>query len=133
VGTWVGADDPRIRFRRTDLGQGSATALPITGAFFKQINNDPAYKNISQAKFPNPTSEMYKKLDCDLYELSDDLIFDIQQSIYKRDSTIAADTSVAPPPETFLQTLYKRKLKLAAAKQKRDSLANVIAEPMEGG
>lgn len=133
VGTWVGADDPRIRFKRTDLGQGSATALPITGAFFKSINNDPAYKDISQAKFPNPTSEMYKKLDCDLYELSDELVFSIQQSIYKRDSTIAADTSAAPPPETFLQTLYKRKLKLAAAKQKRDSLANAIAEPMEGG
>lgn len=133
VGTWVGADDPRIRFRRTDLGQGSATALPITGAFFKQVNNDPAYKNISQAKFPAPTSEMYQKLDCDLYELTDDLVFSIEQSIYKRDSTIAADTSVAPPPETFLQTLYKRKLKLATAKQKRDSLASALAEPMEGG
>lgn len=133
VGTWVGADDPRIRFRRTDLGQGSATALPITGAFMKQINNDPKYKNITSAKFPALTAEMYKKLDCDLYELNDDLIYNIEQSIIKRDSTIAADTLAMPPPETFLQTLYKRKLKLAAAKQKRDSLANVLAAPVEGG
>lgn len=133
VGTWVGADDPRIRFRRTDLGQGSATALPITGLFLKQISNDPTYKHISSAKFPALTPELSRKLDCDLYELNDDLVYEIEQSIVKRDSTIAADTTVTPPPETFLQTLYKRKLKLAAAQQKRDSLANVLAAPQEGG
>lgn len=133
VGTWVGADDPRIRFRRTDLGQGSSTALPITAAFMKQVNNDPSYKALSSAKFAAPAPAVYKKLDCDLYELSDDLIFNIEQSIIKRDSTIAADTSVAAPPETFLQTLYKRKLKLAAAQQKRDSLANILVTPAEGG
>ena len=133
VGTWVGADDPRIRFRRTDLGQGSATALPITGAFFKQVNSDPNYKDITSAKFPAPTSELYKKLDCDLYELSDELTYSIEQSIFRRDSVTAADTAVAPPPETFLQTLYKRKQKLAAAKLKRDSLANALAAPVEGG
>lgn len=33
MGSWVGADDPRIRFRSTELGQGSNTALPITGYF----------------------------------------------------------------------------------------------------
>ncbi|HET9055186.1 MAG TPA: penicillin-binding transpeptidase domain-containing protein, partial [Cyclobacteriaceae bacterium] len=132
VGTWVGADDPRIRFRRTDLGQGSATALPITGIFLKQVNADPAYKHISSAKFPPLTPDLYQKLDCDLYELSDELVYSIEQSIFKRDSTIAADTTVAPPPETFLQTLYKRKLRLAAAQQRRDSLANVLA-PQEGG
>ena len=133
VGTWVGADDPRIRFRRTDLGQGSATALPITAAFMKQVNTDHKYKELATAKFPSPTSEIYKQLDCDLYELTDDLTYSIEQSIFKRDSTIAADTAVAPPPETFLQTLYKRKLRLAAAKQKRDSVANIIATPLEGG
>lgn len=133
IGTWVGADDPRIRFRRTDLGQGSSTALPITAAFMKQVNTDPNYKALSSAKFPAPTSSIYQKLDCDLYELNDDLVYDIQQSIFKRDSTIAADTSVTAPPETFLQTLYKRKLKLSNAKQRRDSLANVLAAPVEGG
>jgi len=61
------------------------------------------------------------------------LIYNIEQSMIKRDSTIAADTSLAPPPETFLQTIYKRKLKLAAAKQKRDSVANILAAPIEGG
>jgi penicillin-binding protein 1A len=40
VGTWVGADDPRIHFRNTELGQGSSTALPIYGYFMKEVNND---------------------------------------------------------------------------------------------
>ena len=132
IGTWVGADDPRIRFRRTDLGQGSSTALPITGNFLKQINNDPNFKFISNAKFPALNSELQGKLDCDLYELSDDLIVDIELSIMKRDSIIQADTSVAPPPETFLQTIYKRKLKIKAAQERRDSLANAL-QILEGG
>lgn len=131
VGSWVGADDPRIRFRRTDLGQGSSTALPITGVFFKQVNNDPAFKSMTQAKFDPLPQELMAKLDCDLYELSDTLIYEIEKSIYKRDSIIMADTTVAPPPETFLQTLYKRKLRIKAAQEQRDSIANAM-ELLEG-
>jgi penicillin-binding protein 1A len=132
VGSWVGADDPRVRFRRTDLGQGSSTALPITGAFLRQVNSDPAFESVAKAKFPALPSALLPKMDCDLYELSDDLILDIEQSIFKRDSTIQADTSVAAPPETFLQTIYKRKLKIQAAKERRDSIANAI-EVLVGG
>lgn len=126
IGTWVGADDPRIRFRRTDLGQGSSTALPITAAFFKQVNRDETFKFITDAKFPKLTADLQGKLDCDLYELSDDLIIEIERSILQRDSTILADTSVAAPPETFLQTIYKRKLKIKASQERRDSIANAV-------
>jgi penicillin-binding protein 1A len=126
IGTWVGADDPRIRFRRTDLGQGSSTALPITGVFLKQVNNDPAYKSITGAKFDQLPPALQGKLNCDLYELSDDLILEIEKSMFHRDSLIQADTSVTAPPETFLQTIYKRKLKIKAAQQQRDSLANAL-------
>jgi penicillin-binding protein 1A len=132
IGTWVGADDPRIRFRRTDLGQGSSTALPITAAFLKQVNNDPSFKSLTSARFPGLSSDLQGKLDCDLYELNEDLITEIEISIFKRDSTILADTSVAPPPETFLQTIYKRKLKIKEAQEKRDSIANAL-EILEGG
>lgn len=131
VGSWVGADDPRIRFRRTDLGQGSSTALPITGVFFKQVNSDPTFKSMTKAKFDPLPQELMAKLDCDLYELSDTLIYEIEKSILKRDSTIMADTTVAAPPETFLQTLYKRKLRIKAAQDQRDSIANAM-ELLEG-
>lgn len=126
IGTWVGADDPRIRFRRTDLGQGSSTALPITGVFLKQVNNDPTFKSITDAKFDQLPLTLQGKLDCDLYELSDDLILEIEKSIFQRDSLIQADTSVTAPPETFLQTIYKRKLKIKAAQQQRDSIASAL-------
>lgn len=126
IGTWVGADDPRIRFRRTDLGQGSSTALPITGVFLKQVNGDPIFKSITDAKFDQLPLAWQGKLDCDLYELSDDLILEIEKSIFQRDSLIQADTSVTAPPETFLQTIYKRKLKIKAAQQQRDSIASAL-------
>jgi penicillin-binding protein 1A len=125
IGSWVGADDPRIRFRRTDLGRGSSTALPITGVFMKQVNADKNFKDITSAKFPELPQSLRETLNCDLYELSDDLSFTIQQSISKRDSLILADTT-ANPPETFLQTIYKRKLRKAIARQRRDSIANEL-------
>ncbi len=132
IGTWVGADDPRIRFRRTDLGQGSSTALPITAAFLKQVNNDIKFKSVADAKFPNLSSTLQGKLSCDLYELSDKLVLNIQESIFKRDSTIQADTSVTTLPETFLQTIYKRKLKIKVNQERRDSIANTV-EILVGG
>lgn len=122
VGSWVGADDPRIRFRTTELGQGSSTALPVTAAFFKQINKDPQYKAITDAKFGNIPAPLQSRLQCDLYELNDGLVYNIQKSLFQRDSLIHADTTVKAPKETFLQTLYKRKLKLSAAQQRRDSI-----------
>jgi len=125
IGSWVGADDPRIRFRRTDLGRGSSTALPITGLFMKQVNNDKKFKSITNAKFPDLPKPLREKLNCDLYELSDELSLSIQRSILKRDSLIQADTT-ANPPETFLQTIYKRKLRKALAQQRRDSIASEL-------
>ncbi len=68
VGSWVGADDPRIRFRSTTLGQGARTALPITASFFQQINTDTEFTNLSQAHFPELPSNLEQKLSCDLYK-----------------------------------------------------------------
>jgi penicillin-binding protein 1A len=124
IGAWVGADDPRIRFRETELGQGSNTALPMTAYFLKAINGDPAYKEIAKAKFPELSPEVRKKLSCDLYELNDDLWAQIEESVFKRDSVIQADTLVAPPPETFLQTLYKRKIKILLTSQAETNVEN---------
>jgi penicillin-binding protein 1A len=41
TGVWVGAQDPTVRFSRTDLGQGANTALPIFGFFIKDMLADP--------------------------------------------------------------------------------------------
>jgi penicillin-binding protein 1A len=122
MGAWVGADDPRIRFRHTSLGQGSNTALPITAYFLKQVNEDAAYRNISKAKFPPLPNSLQRKLNCDLYELDQGLWAQIEQTIHQRDSIIQADTVALPPPETFLQTLYKRKKKILLASQPKEEV-----------
>jgi penicillin-binding protein 1A len=91
----------------------------------KQVNADKNYKDVTNAKFPDLPQPLREKLNCDLYELNDDLSLSIQMSILKRDSLIQADTS-ANPPETFLQTIYKRKVRKALAQHQRDSIANEL-------
>lgn len=126
MGSWVGADDPRIRFRYTELGQGSSTALPMVAYFLKQVNQDTAFKKISDAKFKPLPQDLQSELDCDLYELSHELWEEIKHTVYKRDSVIQADTSVAPPNETFLEILYKRKLKIMKANAPDSSKLNEL-------
>jgi len=68
IGSWVGADDPRIRFRSTALGQGASTALPIVATFFQKVNSDQELVKISQARFPSLPAHLERKLSCELYK-----------------------------------------------------------------
>jgi penicillin-binding protein 1A len=68
IGCWVGADDPKLHFRHTALGQGSSTALPITALFLQQINQDKSLRNISQAKFSPLSSQLQEELDCKTFK-----------------------------------------------------------------
>ncbi|NBP68934.1 MAG: penicillin-binding protein, partial [Cytophagia bacterium] len=122
VGTWVGADDPRIRFRNTELGQGASTALPITGYFLNQLVNDKDFKSIAEAKFPALEPDWKDMLDCDLYELDSTLIRRIEVMAFERDSLLTADTT-AKADESFLEQLYNRKKRMFRQQEKRDSIA----------
>lgn len=133
IGTWVGADDPRIRFRNTKLGQGSNTALPIAAYFLKQVNEDPDYKAIAKARFKPLPYELQQELQCDLYELDDDLWAEIEKMIFKRDSTLHADSLAKVPAETFLEVLYKRKVKIQQAAHRRDSINAATTIRVDGG
>jgi penicillin-binding protein 1A len=68
IGAWVGADDPRVRFRSTALGQGAKTALPIVGEFLQLSNQDNRLDFITQARFPELPYSLENKIDCDLYK-----------------------------------------------------------------
>lgn len=135
IGTWVGADDPRIRFRSTLLGQGSNTALPMVAYFLKEVNKDDKYNEIAEARFsPIPRSSR-RNLNCDLYELSDDLWQQIEKTVYSRDSLMQVDSLAKIPPETFLQTLYKRKKKILLSSQamlEDQARNNDIMKPTSG-
>ena len=68
TGSWVGGEEPGIRFRSSSLGQGSHTALPIVGRFFRTLYNDPEFKSHQTAKFP---------------DLNDDLLADLELPPYR--------------------------------------------------
>jgi penicillin-binding protein 1A len=144
MGSWVGADDPRIRFRLTSLGQGSSTALPIVAFFMQEVNRDKDFEEITKARFAALPAELRKKLDCDLYELDEALVEDIERMVLVRDSillaknllmetdSLAADTIVTPQ-ETFVEQLYRRKLRIQTAKFRQDSLRLLKNPNFDGG
>ncbi|MEX1239831.1 MAG: penicillin-binding protein, partial [Cyclobacteriaceae bacterium] len=68
IGSWVGADDPKLHFKSTTLGQGSATALPITAMFLQQVNQDKTLKDISRARFSALSPKLLAELDCKTYK-----------------------------------------------------------------
>lgn len=62
--TWAGTDDPRIGFPSTSIGQGANSALPAFALLMQKMNADPQFKEITQAKFPAPSSTVQMMLDC---------------------------------------------------------------------
>ncbi|MDT0685765.1 transglycosylase domain-containing protein [Autumnicola psychrophila] len=63
--TWVGADDHRIGFRNTRIGQGANSALPIFARLMQKMNQDPYFNSITNARFAPVSSEVAEMLDCD--------------------------------------------------------------------
>ncbi len=51
MGVWVGGDNPAVRFRSLNYGQGSAMALPICANFLMKLYADPLYKYLKTSSF----------------------------------------------------------------------------------
>jgi penicillin-binding protein 1A len=132
MGSWVGADDPRIRFRYSKLGQGSNTALPITAYFMRQLDADPSFRKIMDAKFKPLPPVLQQELNCDLYELNEELQAQALKLLYKRDSLMHADSMAKQPDDSFLEMLYKRKMRILQA-TRRDSTNLDVEEGEIGG
>lgn len=87
TGCWVGADDPRVHFRTTTLGQGAYMALPIVGKFFYKTYRDPKYAGLANSSFQMPSVEMLAMLSEPVYRD----VLDIQKhefnlaDIFRRD------------------------------------------------
>ena len=64
IGSWVGAESPRIRFRSIRLGQGANTALPISGIFMRDLMKDSKYKKWRFSSFPDPSVEVLDAMNC---------------------------------------------------------------------
>jgi penicillin-binding protein 1A len=68
IGAWVGADDPRIHFRSTALGQGASTALPIVGNLLQQVQTDQEINSMMRHQFPELPFSLRNKLSCAMYK-----------------------------------------------------------------
>ncbi|MEN8118402.1 MAG: transglycosylase domain-containing protein [Bacteroidota bacterium] len=86
TGCWVGADDPRVHFRTTTLGQGAYMALPIVGKFFHKTYNDPKFTQLKYSSFNLPDAEYLALLNQPSYKEVLDIeerVFDLA-SIFKK-------------------------------------------------
>lgn len=66
TGVWVGAQDPAVRFSRTQYGQGANTALPIYGYYMKAAYADQRI-GLSQEDFEAPEGFDPEAFDCDRF------------------------------------------------------------------
>lgn len=62
--TWVGADDHRIGFKTTAIGQGANSALPIFGLLQKKMNADSKFDRYTKTRFPPPSIGTLNRLNC---------------------------------------------------------------------
>lgn len=108
VGTWVGADDPGIRFRTTALGQGAHTALPIFASFYKQVYNDPKRRTFATARFEALPDSYRRQLSCDLFK--EDETF-IEKLFGKKDDgeLKTREFGKEEKKEGFFKRLFKKK------------------------
>ncbi|MGB7784982.1 MAG: transglycosylase domain-containing protein [Salinimicrobium sp.] len=63
--TWAGADDHRIGFPNTGIGQGANSALPAYALLMQKMNSDPYFKNITAARFEAPSPTVQMMLNCE--------------------------------------------------------------------
>ncbi|MEL7529905.1 MAG: transglycosylase domain-containing protein [Bacteroidota bacterium] len=75
-GVWVGGDNRKVRFRSLGLGQGANTALPIYARFMQKVHRDRKYRQIKNAKFPDPSMEIQDEMDCVMFRENIDDQFD---------------------------------------------------------
>ncbi len=111
AGSWVGAEDPAIRWKTTSLGQGAATALPIFGKFMSKSSKDAATRKYVVGGFTYPADSVLMQLDCDLWipdEINTDslgfipgLIGRIRNFLNKQED----DTIIIPQQDTVIQKL----------------------------
>ncbi len=66
--TWAGADDHRIGFPSTSIGQGANSALPAFALFMQKMNKDEQFNEITQARFAAPSETVRVMLDCEPME-----------------------------------------------------------------
>lgn len=89
AGAWVGGEYRSIHFRTGALGQGSRTALPITGYFMQSVLSDPSFKDY-HGKFQKPEDANITR---DMY-ICDSYVPHAARDTVKRDSVIVSEEEI---------------------------------------
>ncbi|MDQ3018091.1 MAG: peptidoglycan glycosyltransferase, partial [Bacteroidota bacterium] len=71
VGTWVGGEDPWIKFNTLADGQGAAMARPFFKAFLARLENSTKTDYDPNAKFEKPIGGLDIETDCTKYRSMD--------------------------------------------------------------
>jgi penicillin-binding protein 1A len=111
--SWVGADDHRIGFRSTALGQGANSALPLYALLLQKMNRDIAFDRYTQATFAPPSIKILNTMNC-APEKETGLIKRILTRTDKpKPMEIKVDTTRTEPEKKdgFLKRLFRRKKK----------------------
>ena len=77
MGSWVGFNDPRFRFRTSEWGQGARAPLFIVGEFFRSATQEDETFVSKEARFPSPERfGAYSDLDPTLVDSLESLKLD---------------------------------------------------------
>jgi penicillin-binding protein 1A len=104
MGAWVGADDPRIRFRSTALGQGARTALPLVANFYQLANQDPTLVQITRARFPELSHALERRVDCDFFKTENNFL----KRIFVKKNKEQKREFGKPKKEGFFKRLFSK-------------------------
>ena len=68
VGTWVGGENPWIRFRSLANGQGGVMARPVFVDFLQKLEADPTVDYDPTKQFMKPEGDLGVEVDCKIYD-----------------------------------------------------------------
>ncbi|MGB5024977.1 MAG: peptidoglycan glycosyltransferase, partial [Saprospiraceae bacterium] len=68
VGTWVGGEDPWIRFLSLEMGQGSVMAKPFFMKFISKLEEDPDSGFDPKVEFIRPPGDLGVELNCETFK-----------------------------------------------------------------
>lgn len=128
AGAWVGGEYRCIHFKSGEMGQGSATALPIFGTFMSKVMHDKKLAKY-RGRFPEPKVEITRQYDCseiDLEEFMEENQEGEESSARgffrrlfgrdKKDSEVSKDITT---PDTAVQTKSRRELRRERREERR--------------
>ena len=92
VGSWVGADQRKVRFRTSQTGEGSKTALPVAGKFLEL-----AYKDVLQiGPFPEPSVKINKPYNC--RTIIKQVVVDSLEVLEEEEPVLLNEPAIQPSP-----------------------------------